>query len=150
MQIVVSCLLAVAAAQYGQQQHYNGPYHIPVIGPNGVPQETPEVVAARRNHLAAFQGLPQQAAPQYQGQQGQYNGQYQGQQAQYNAQPQAPVQPRYQGPLAKIGPDGMPQYDPAVAAVRQAHQAAYAETLQRTAALQSQSAGHNHNQQWGK
>lgn len=31
-----------------------GGYHIPVIGPNGVPVETPEVQAAKANHFAAL------------------------------------------------------------------------------------------------
>lgn len=142
LQIAVSCLVVVASAGWGGNQGYQGPYHIPVIGPNGVPQEPPELVAARRNHLAAFQGQPQQGPPPQQGYQ------QQGPPPNYG-QPPAPVQPRYQGPLARIGPDGLPQYASDVAAARAAHQAAYSEVISRNANLQSQVAGHQGGWQHG-
>lgn len=42
-------------ANSGYNQGYNGyqSYHVPVIGPNGVPQDTPEVQAAKADHFAA-------------------------------------------------------------------------------------------------
>lgn len=43
------------AGHYGGHYagHYAGPQHIPVIGPHGVPLDTPEVAHARAAHLAA-------------------------------------------------------------------------------------------------
>lgn len=49
-----------AGAGAGSWGHYRrrrdvyGGYHVPVIGPNGVPVDTPEVQAAKAKHLAAL------------------------------------------------------------------------------------------------
>lgn len=42
----------VAPLAYGHGHHY-GAYHIPVIGPHGVPLDTPEVAHAKAAHFAA-------------------------------------------------------------------------------------------------
>lgn len=43
----------VAPVAYATHGVYHGPQHIPVIGPHGVPLDTPEVAHARAAHLAA-------------------------------------------------------------------------------------------------
>lgn len=43
---------AAPAWNHNGHQTYNGPYHYPVIGHNGVPEETPEVKAEKAKHFA--------------------------------------------------------------------------------------------------
>lgn len=86
---------------YSEKKYY-GPIHIPVIGPNGVPVDTPEVQHARAAHLAALSGhaSPYAAAP-----------------APYYAAPYG---------YAAIGHDGQPLETPEVKAAKAAHFAAHA------------------------
>ncbi|KAF2882370.1 hypothetical protein ILUMI_23790 [Ignelater luminosus] len=86
--------------QYNEHNPYYGPYHFPVIGPQGVPTETPEVQAAKAGHLAAFS----QAGGLYHG--GQSAGYYN-------------PAPAYHG---NAGPVDTPE----VQAAKQAHLAAHA------------------------
>ncbi|XP_066143861.1 cuticle protein 18.7-like [Euwallacea fornicatus] len=92
-----------------------GAYHIPVIGPNGVPQETPEVQAAKAHHFAALaeaatRGGPAQYAP-------------------YNSGAYVDDHQRYYGPYAEIGHDGQPRETQEVKAAKAYHFAAYSQAL---------------------
>lgn len=92
---------------YDEGKKYYGPIHIPVIGPNGVPVDTPEVQHARAAHLAALSG---HAGP-------------------YAAAPAAPYYGgHYASPYgyAAIGPDGQPIETPEVQAAKAAHFKAHA------------------------
>ncbi|KAL1498086.1 hypothetical protein ABEB36_008941 [Hypothenemus hampei] len=115
---------AEALARAGPASYYHsrkrrdvyGGYHVPVIGPNGVPVDTPEVQAARANHLAALT------------QAGSVNGPahfYSGVDADAYSEPYR----RYYGPQATIGPDGQPIETPEVKAAKAYHFAAYSAAL---------------------
>ncbi|XP_060528683.1 cuticle protein 18.7-like [Cylas formicarius] len=100
---------------YRRRRDVYGGYHIPVIGPNGVPVEPPAVQAARARHLAALSeaNVRGSAAPHG------YTA------AAYSS----PSEHRYYGPYAEIGPDGQPQETQAVRAAKAHHFAAYSAAL---------------------
>lgn len=118
----MALLVAVASAGYVPHAYY--PQHIPVIGPNGVPIDTPEVQQARAEHLAAHgHGYH---APLYHG-------------ASF-AVAHAPVyahgyisSSHYEIP--QISPQGVPLDTTEVAAAKAHHFAAYAEAAGRNGVL---------------
>lgn len=135
--VLFSCALAVVAAQWGPAHH--GAYHVPVIGPHGVPVDTPEVQHARAAHLAALSQASQHAGPAaYHG--GYDNGQYNDNGA-YNNAPHDEGHYRYHGPAAyqtthgaaKVTHDGVPLDTPEVAAAKAHHFSAFSEALSRAA-----------------
>lgn len=124
----MSCALAVCQGGYLGHLGYAAPWaypqHIPVIGPNGVPVDTPEVQHAKASHLAAHA----EAAARSGGHE-------------YGYGVVAPVAyggyagyAGYAGyDVPKIGPNGVPLDTAEVAHAKAAHFAAHAEAATRNA-----------------
>lgn len=120
MQILLSCALAVCQGGYlghlGYSSHWAYPQHIPVIGPNGVPVETPEVQHAKAAHFAAH---AEAAARSGYGHGHEYGV-------------VAPVvYHSHAYEIPKIGPNGVPLDTAEVAHAKAAHFAAHAEAAAR-------------------
>ncbi|CAG9760568.1 unnamed protein product [Ceutorhynchus assimilis] len=101
---------------YRRRRDIYGGYHVPVIGHNGVPVDTPEVQAARANHLAALAQASARAGPA---------SHYENIGSPYEAGAYEPYR-RYYGPQATIGPNGQPLETPEVQAAKAYHLAAHA------------------------
>ncbi|XP_065174056.1 cuticle protein 18.7-like [Atheta coriaria] len=133
--IVFACALAAASAGHLVSPVYPGPQHLPVIGANGVPVDTPAVQQATAAHLAhkveahARNGDYHQvapiapiAAPAF------------------AAPVAAPIAPAHFGSQAypttlgvpAVTASGVPLETPEVAAAKTAHFAAHGEALART------------------
>lgn len=121
----------------GYAAPWYGPQHVPVIGPNGVPLETPEVQAAKAAHLDALSKAGSGASLYGPG-----PGPlaYAGPGA-YNAAPYRYTPPAYptSHALPAIAANGQPLDTPEVEAAKANHFAAYS---QAHAALANAAGGH--------
>ncbi|XP_018334954.1 pupal cuticle protein-like [Agrilus planipennis] len=128
---------------YATPPPWRGPIHVPVLRPDGVPREPPEVEAQRQHHLAKVNEAYATAAPKVGVWQGGYNNP--APQSQWNPPAQSQWNPppsnqwnqnRWNGRLPEFGPNGQVKETPEFEAIKQQHLAEYSRALARSGAPQ--------------